>query len=362
MQDSATNAGTATDAGVPKPTSDAGGQTIPDLVTDGVLLVHAASLPPLRLCFGERGSEQPVPLDVIMPESNVVGLDVGSVVRLPNITGPLGQVVGFPEESLRGSTRPCRQLVEDSELGPVSHRLGTLDADLSQDLHLVALTGCERLADDPSASKERCGPSWDEAAGNLRLVVTELQPRRRSSPSSIAVQLVQLSGALDHALGPNGYLGLGVQSGNAPPSIVLAERVPFGVPHPAEPAEVRLPPFSATDGGAAAFGETNLVLQVARGEVGAPPAFPTDGGSIGETVLTQSLAETQRLTLPSALPPDFFATVSSFVLLSVGELAPKSELPDAGRDPRTLLHLLAVPLAIPADPRDAGTRDAGAPR
>lgn len=363
MDAAATGTAIGPDGGTTGPTRDAGGPAVPELVSDGVLLVHAAALPPLRLCFERRGDDLPVPLDVLMPESNVVGLDVGSVVRLPNLEGPFGQVYAFPEESLRGSTKKCKELVTDSQLGTVSHRLGALDADLSKGLHLVAVTGCAPLTDDPEASKARCGASWDAAAGNLALVVAELEPQRRTSPSSIAVQVVQLSGALDEALGDTGYLGLGVQSGDATPSIVLAARMPFGEPHPSAPTDVQLPLSSAQgDGGAAAFASTSLVLQIGRGDAGGPPSLPFDGGSIGETVLTQSLAETQRLTLPSALPPDFFATVSSFVLLSVGELPPKGELPDAGRDPRTLLHLLAVPLAVPEAPRDAGPRDGGGPR
>ncbi len=328
------------DASAEKPSSDAGA-ALPPLVSEGVLVVHAAAIPAFRLCFESRGDLAPLPVDEIMAESNVVGVDVGSVVRLPNIDDVSGSAVfAFPEQALRtqllpdgAATIPCSVLLGSSTYKSV--RLGQIDADLSSGLHLLAITGS---ADKP------------------RVVVRKLVASPRRSPARLPIQLVQLSTSLEERA-KDGALAFGVRTADAGTDYVIVEDLPFGEPYPQQPEEITLPKNDS-------FATTSLVVQVVRPR--APDAGPSDASvSLGpdageadvETVLEQSLADTQRLTLPNALPPDFFANLSSFLVLTVGDVVPANE-PDAGRDPRSVLHLLAVPLAVPDEER----RDAGPPR
>src|SRR5262245_40618969 len=46
----------------------------------GVLLVHAAGFPSFRLCFEHFPDQAPQPDENVMPEANVVGVEVGSLV------------------------------------------------------------------------------------------------------------------------------------------------------------------------------------------------------------------------------------------------------------------------------------------
>jgi hypothetical protein len=354
--------GTSPDAGgfAPPPSdagasSDAGG-LLP--VSEGVLVVHGASLPALRLCFTRRRADPPIPLDVIMPESNVVGIDVGAVVRLPNLDGDVGDVVAFPERELRGqlttadggaitSRYSCGDLLDSSTFAASALAFGPVSADLSRGVSVLALLGCQGSAKDPRASKARCGATWTPELGNLDVVARRVEAEGRASLATLPVQVVQLSPSLDvRAAGAS--LAFGVEDGDAGVKDEIASLFVLGAPTPQVPRELALP----ARGGDLDYGATKLVIDVLR------PATDggADAGALRERVLAQSLEETQRLTLPEGLPPAFWSSVSSFLLLSVGELVTDGELPDAGRDPRSRLHLLAVPLA--ATP----ARDAGAPR
>ena len=87
------------------------GDSFPDagaplLSVNGVVLVHAASFPAFRICFEGTKEELPLPSTDVMPESNVVGVEVGTAVRLPPLSTagarPLGRAFVFPELALRG--------------------------------------------------------------------------------------------------------------------------------------------------------------------------------------------------------------------------------------------------------------------
>ncbi len=332
---------------------DAGG-ALP--VSEGILVVHGASLPALRLCFTRRRADPPIPLDVIMPESNVVGIDVGAVVRLPNLDGDVGDVVAFPERELRGqltttdggaitSRYSCGDLLDSSTFAASALAFGPASADLSRGVSVLALLGCQGSGKDARASKARCGASWTPELGNLEVVARRIKAEGRASLATLPVQIVQLSPSLDvRATGAS--LALRLEEGDAGVQDEIAAVFALGAPTPQVPRELALPARGALD-----YGATTLVIDVLR-----PTTGSNDGGVLRERVLAQSLEEIQRLSLPEGLPPAFWSSVSSFLLLSVGELVADGELPDAGRDPRSRLHLLAVPLA--ATP----ARDAGAAR
>lgn len=266
------------------------------------VLVHAAAFPPFRLCFADRARDQPLPSAQLMPDSNVVGVDVGSAVRLDPLRGPLGKVYVLPEPSIRaayptggGAGPTCEQLLSSS-LGAEAVEVADLTQELSSGVHLLVLGGCRPAALDPAGSVARCGPSWTPEAGNLRLDVVPLTPFPRVA-SALPVQAVQLSPALaSRAAGRAIALGFGELDAGAPDPLVEGD-LPLGVPAPEQPVLV---PFDAADGGAYASHGVFVMLGAGTGDAGSPDAS-ADGGA-REVLLARSLAEIQRLSAPADTP------------------------------------------------------------
>src|SRR5262245_52160965 len=83
-----TDAGSSFDAGFG---GDGGGPSTSDasvIEANGIVIVHAATFGAFRLCFQSAGSRQPIPSSDLLPESNLPGVEVGSVVRIPSLTVP----------------------------------------------------------------------------------------------------------------------------------------------------------------------------------------------------------------------------------------------------------------------------------
>src|SRR5690349_20110352 len=66
------------DSGFVVPTSDAGFAA----TVSGVVLLHAAAFPAFRVCFENYPDLAPQPDTTTMPEANLVGVEVGSLVRI----------------------------------------------------------------------------------------------------------------------------------------------------------------------------------------------------------------------------------------------------------------------------------------
>jgi hypothetical protein len=348
--------GASRDAGASfPPASDAGVAPIP---VDAVVLVHGAQFPPFRLCFEGALNEQPTPSAELMPSSNVVGLDVGSAVVLPPKRGRLGKAFLFEESKLRafyppGKTGPsCDALLGASS--PAQGKLvGDLQDDLSSGVHLVVLTGCRSLAEDIAATPARCGKDWLPTAGNLALRTVAIQAFARPAPSSLPVQALLASTAIEGAAAGRA-IGLsfgGIADGGGDDAGAIGapfvDRLALFVPAPSLPYPITYDPSDT-----AAYASRGFAMSY-----GAPVDGGADGGDAGprETVLTQSLADVQRFSEPNAVPDDWYAVGASYVLLVVGDPDPRLADGGADPDPRHTAHLLAIPLSAPDAGRDAAT-------
>ena len=177
----------------------------------GVVLVHAASFPSFRLCFSGQMNLRPQPETKIMPESNVVGVETGSFVRLPPMAPP-GTIYVIDETSLRDRTESCDDLFKNGIVRPGNDYdtvVGSVDQALgSGGVDVVALTGC---ANDVTLANlhvnpATCGAGYVSTTGNLHATITRLQATRTGVTSTqLPVQLYQLSSAVT-ALGASGPL------------------------------------------------------------------------------------------------------------------------------------------------------------
>jgi hypothetical protein len=363
----ATSSGVRNDAGVfgDASASDAGvanvdaaaGAFIP---ANGIVLVHAAAFPAFRVCFEGALGDLPQPSTDLLPESNLVGIDVGTAVRLPARPELLGKAFVFPEEKLRslypvfGGSGPSCQDLFDGSVKQYAVAVGEVTENLSSGVHALVLGGCLPLGDDPVASTDRCGADWNAASGNLKLTTLSLMAYARTGDTRLSVQLVQLSPALQrNAEGRALGLAFGPLEAGAPAPFVEGA-VPFGKAVPNPPATLD---YAAADIESYATSGVFVTLGGAVDDAGSP--LPSEAGAdasvVRQVVVAQSLAEIQKRSAPRSLPSDWFSAASSYVVLSVGDTDPR--LGDGGpdSDPRRALHLLAIPLATPepSDP-DAG--------
>ena len=337
---------------------DAGG--LVPIQVDALILVHAAEFPAFRLCFEGALDQLPTPDSVVMPDSNVVGVDIGTAIRLPTPkAGALGHAFLYQEGDLRalypagGGTTigpTCGALLKTNQTPYVA--VGEVTTDLSYGVHALVLRGCRGSAADPQASSSRCGDDWTASDGNLTLSTTSLTAyRRESSMEGFPLQLVQLSPSLAHAA--EGH-ALGVSFGviHADAAVDAAAELqliaegfaPLGVAVPSPPAVLSFQPDDVPS-----YTTTGVYLSI-DGPID-DAGIPIETDAQPTFVLSQSLAQIQQRSASRTLPPDWFTVASSYIVLSVGDLDPR--LPDGGPDPdeRRALHLLAVPLAAP----DAGS-------
>lgn len=340
----------ANDGATAEPFADAGAF----LEANAIVLVHAAAFPAFRVCFDGALDELPQPSKDLMPESNVVGVDVGTAVRLPARGGMLGTAYVFPEAKIRtlypaGVGPTCGELLNATGIKENAIAVGEVTASLDRGVHALVLQGCRPTSADPIASKARCGDDWTAAAGNLRLRTLSLMAYPRSGDARLSVQLVQLSPALQ-GLSTGRALGLAygpLDAGNPMPFVEGA--VPFGEAVPNPPAALD---YAAADLGAYGTNGVFVTLGGALDDGGSP--VDAGGDAARDVVFAQSLADIQKRSSPRSLPLDWFSFAASYALLSVGDTDPR--LGDGGPDddPRRALHLLAIPLATP----DAGDPDA----
>ena len=353
--------------------ADAGSPLQPQQPT-GVMLVHAAEFPPLRVCFEGRPEARPLPDTTTMPDANIVGLDIGTGIRLPPIRGAgrLGKMfvieidptrirTGFDESATcgelicpPGSRSQCLTEGRDYAV-TTAFEENALGADA---LTILAIRGCGnafQLTQLGVASAE-CGPQWDNLAGNISVErIGPLDPRRRAA-GVLPVQLVNLAPLLSPAFG--------------------AVNVRFG-PLDAD-ADAGPIDGGATDGGEADAGSASALEQVAESPPlytlapardlslpgGDESVYGTRGfvierktGSGNAFRFSASLADVQEASAPLELPDAFYAGASSYALLMLGD--PRVV---GSNDPRRV-HLVAVPATGPtAGPDGGATADASADR
>lgn len=322
-------------------------------IDNGVILVHAAGSGAFRLCFLNELDRLPQPDSKVMPEANVVGVDVGTAVRIDPLRGAPGNVILYDEALIRnlyapGSGTPpsCESLQRNAGLPYVD--LGSVPDDLSSGVHILAVTGCPASTLAFPYTEAQCGSDYDSAKGNLTVVHKTLTGLPRVSPAILPMQVMHLAQPLESARAGRSVSVLfhdGTAAGRADmvvaPSIGLLQD-----PAPSAPAQL---PFDGSDAGAYA-------AYTVRVELG-----PGDGGADAgvTTALEQSLADIQRLSSPRDVPPSYYAKASNYVLLLLGDPAPT--LRDGGPDDDAFrkLHLLAVPVIEPKSDAGADAGDGG---
>lgn len=331
---------------------DRGGGSAPaaDLApTDnGVILVHAAGMPAFRLCFENELARLPVPDSTIMPEANVVGVEVGSAVRIEPLKGAPGKIWVFEEPVIRdfaGKGPTCQALLSNPTLSAAAHELPAVTADLSHGVHLLVVRGCVGKSALRSYTKAECGEDYDENEphGNLAVLEKELEGAKRTG-DALPTQVVHLSRALETARGERELeVSFGdVTAPDAPHASVASGPELFGAP-----LDLASPPtFDASD--ESVYAKVGFRVSIT-------------GGADPPTVVTQqTLADVQGLSAPREVPTTYYAAASNYVLLLLGDPAPKTS--DGGADDDALrnVHLLAVPvIESSGDAGDAGASDAG---
>lgn len=315
---------------------------------NAVILVHAAGMPAFRICFEREPNLRPQPDQETMPEANVVGVEVGSAVRLaPLKNGAPGKVYIFNESLIRqyvGQGETCGNLLKTPTIFKDVFEMPAITTDYSKGVHLLVLRGCQGRT-IVTYTKAECGNDYDPDTtadgtekGNLSLLDIELKGANRSS-GALPTQVLHLSRALESA---RGSAELAVTFGDVTTDNSFhASSAKNPELFSADPQDlVQSPTFPSNDDAVYASVGFRVVLNSGSATV----------------VAQQSLADVQKLSAPREIPSTYYSAASNYVLLLLGSPA-EAQKPDGG-DPRLGVHLLAVPVIDP-ETADGGRPDGG---
>jgi len=311
-------------------------------IENGVILVHAAKSQSFRLCFKDQADLRPQPDSQAMPEANVVGVEVGSAVRIAPLAGVPGEVILFEEPLIRpyypvfgGGGASCKDLLASS-LGNGGISLGKVTKDLSSGVHLLVVRGCPPNNLVNTHDVAECGETWTADKGNLGVTEITLVGADSSAPKTLPAQVINLSQPLE-----------GERAGRD--VVVTFGGLAAAAPHAPVVTNPEL------------FKQTNETVKLGYDSddpaiydaVGFRVSLVAKGGGAPTTRLEESLAAIQRSSASRDLPSSYYAAASNYALLLLGD--PDAKLPDGGRDTdlRRSLHFLAVPVIEPKP--DAGT-------
>jgi len=347
------NPGTTLDASATQNPGD--GKSAPSVVADNaVILVHAAKAQSFRLCFSSELDRRPQPDSDVMPEANVVGVEVGSTVRLGPLAGAPGEVFLFDEPSIRafypqfggaGTGPTCGNLLSASNpLSKIAVSLGTIEKDLHAGVHLLVVRGCPGDGPLRKFSVAECGDKWTSKDGNLGITEIALNGAERPQDGTLPAQIVNLSQPLDsQKAGRDVVVSFGdlAATGAKLEELVTNPKL-FGEAAPPQPAQLKYPSQDLAVFGSAGF------------RVSYKPVAGEPGGEV--TVLDQTLEKIQELSAPRDVPPTYYGAASNYALLLLGD--PTALLGDGGADTdeRRRLHFLAVPVV---EPKPDASADAG---
>ena len=333
----------------------------------GVVILHAAAFPSFRLCFENYPELPPQPDVALMPAANMVGVEVGSVIRIGSLDRPPGKVYVVDQREVRASPRDpldrkCGALIAGRDLvvnrhyqlaGEITTPLGVGQVDL------LAITGCggKSWLDELGASSGDC-TDWEQTEGSLLARTVELVPSVIATESTLPVQVIHMSSLLEakRAQGEAIDVTFGAldssDGGRSLEQTVVANPPLF---------EAGAPKMLAVDQTSAAmFGTHGFRIALRPVDDPAGTADPT-------FFVDQSLAEVQELSFfAPTVPTDYYVSASNYALLLVGDPRITPSYADGGANPaydrRRAVHLLAVPVKDD-DADDAGTPsvdDAGA--
>lgn len=329
--DAGTGNGSSGDFGKEGGARDASPPTVDGDPVDGVVLVHASyNLPPARVCFDDRPELRPLPDDKLMPRSNLVGLDVGTAVRLPSLRGttpPTSRTMTIYAESVlraAGPTITCYDLDPKKNLALVENKNFwripiTASPFTDKGITVIALEGC---VGDGSAQlgPTRCGVTFESAAkSNLRATTYHFTAPQTGGVHARA--LIVSDALRSSASTPTLAYG---ELGNK------ATRTPF--------TWQKTSSFS-----------TELALDVPD----RADAFEAYGfvGTSKNGDLEQSLAATQELSDPSELPRVLFGGPSNLAVLLLGDPSI-----DSKTDPARGFHAVTVPIRAEPTTTTEGSR------
>lgn len=337
----------AADAGAFSPAPNAGSDKNPDLLpTDNaVILVHAAGMPAFRLCFQNQPELLPAPDQETMPDANVVGVEVGSAVRIAPLSREPGEIYVFNESLVRdyaGEGVKCGDLIQ-TPLFNTAYKMPAIKTDYAKGVHLLVLKGCQ----GPTAvkyTKAECGSDYEpddtspaNAKGNLAFLDITLTGAERDG-NALPTQVLHLSQALE---GQRNGAELAVTFGDVTTSDAF---------HASKAIDPKL--FDATPQSLLESPSFNGADDAVYANVGFRVSLKS-GANAPTVVAQQSLADVQKLSAPREIPSTYYSAASNYVLLLLGSPAPR--LLDGGpdSDPRKNVHLLAVPVIDP-DKADGG--------
>lgn len=313
---------------------------------NGVIMVHAASMQPFRMCFENQLGLYPQPDKQAMPQANVVGVEVGHAVRISPLNGPPGHVYLYEEPLIRGlyfgssdgKGPTCSDLHTSNTLSALEIDLGEVKTDLSKGVHLLVVKGCPKDTASVKHSVAECGADWTAATGNLSVAEITLPGANRKDLNKLPTQVVNLSPAVETARGGKTLsvtFGALATPGKLTP--VVDNPALFKDPQPTTPVSLD-------------FASDDLSTYATNGFRVTVPS--SSGGS--QVDVDYSLAEIQKASSPLEVPSSYYTVASNYVLLLLGD--PNAKLPDGGpdSDERRALHFLAVPVIEPKAANDAG--------
>jgi hypothetical protein len=307
----------------------------------GVVILHAAAFPAFRLCFERYPELQPQPDRAVMPQANVVGVDVGSIVRIGPLEKPPGDVYVVLQRSVvagPGATeaKTCGELLENNTLlrDIHYHVAGRLEEPLGVDrVDLLAITGCgaRSVIRSLGVPEEECGPEWDATSGSLLARTLALHPTGAASARSLPVQVVHMAPLLEakRRAGEEIEVTFGPLDADTGP---LARKVASSPPlfEASPPVTLDLDQTDVTT-----YGTHGFRIALRGPDAGVP--FHVD----------QTLADIQELSTPQAVATTYYLAASSYALLLVGDPRVSRTHADGGSTlelARRSVHLLAVPI------------------
>lgn len=323
--------------------------------SDGVILVHAASFPAFRLCFENDMDRLPQPDSSVMPQANVVGVEVGSLVRIDPLPKGPGKIFVLRELPTR-TGKKCNEYIqrtsEGVDKGLAQETIDYIIAD--QELHepigvkqaeVLAISGCgtklmlAKLDGVTSSSVDStsCGKDWNGENGHLIASVVPLDTTDEiPTKSSIPIRLYNMAPAVDVLKGT-----LSVSFGEAGKQAPLRTNATFeaGIPQT----------LSVNQDKIESYGEQAFTVTATL-----PSGDPV--------TVNQTLADVQQLSSPNDNPTTYYYSASNYALLVLGDPSHRATrgdgTPNPAFNPRRALHILAVPVLDPTK-ADAGA-DAGA--
>jgi hypothetical protein len=331
---------------------DSAGSAAPGSPTaTGVVLVHAAAFPAFRLCFENSPASLPQPDSKVMPEANVVGVEVGSVVRIDPLIAP-GKIYVINEKAVRGAPGnegvSCGELVGSGSRSLTAdndyHVAGTIDRALGADhVQVLAITGCgsQAFLNKLGAASANCSigttQPWNTTTGNLEARVLDLATTPEGATDvSLPVQLLHVAPLLDAQLGT---ASLEVSFGDLSATGKLPQQVASKTPLLTTSDQVMLQVDQARED----FYGTNG-FRIELREPGGATKFSVD----------ESLAAVQDLSSPRDVPTSYYRVASNYALLLLGDPSVPTTLDGGAPNPdRRRVHLLAVPVLDPSR-ADAG--------